>query len=197
MNNLVSIQDFKTPYLVSLELENNFEEFIAGAQKEILIDLLSINLYNKFEEGLDATPPIDERWEKLLNGTTYKISYVTYRWKGMKELLVPAIYAKYYREIVYQFNGITASQAKSENSELINPAHKIVNAYNKFSEIAGYGFLSGEQGFFSTLEENTLFGYLYWSGSTYLADIAPDYSSIESYMYNNYEVPQPINTWNI
>jgi hypothetical protein len=198
MQPFVTIADFNTPYQINLALVNDFELFVEKYQAKVLKQLLGIKFYKAFEQGL-AEQTVEERWEKLRDGDIYKIGVHTFEWKGMKEMLIPYLWAMYQRAI-YIDNIQGSSISKVENSLPANPSSLISNAYNYFSEVAGNiisGTLYAGEIEIIALEQNTLFGFLWYSENTYLDAVQPDYNSIMEYLSNNWELPGTMNSMNI
>ncbi len=95
-------------------------------------------------EGIDWTLVEVSKWVLLRDGTEYSYpvnsSYPdnqTFVWVGMKQMLKPYIYSEWLKDTFDSHSGIGIVESKAENSNVISPAKRIVDAYNEFAFIAG------------------------------------------------------------
>lgn len=125
-------------------------KFIEREEPIILKKIMGEKMYADWDAALELYP-IDEKWTNLMDGIKYTYNGREYKWKGMKEMLRPYIYAIWLRGTVYGSVGVGGLQMpKAENGEYINPIRLIVNAYNDFATMCGTG--CGHYG--------TMYGYI-------------------------------------
>jgi hypothetical protein len=196
----VSASNFNVvPYkLPGLDIGDALTEFPAYIIQEVedrLVKIIGRTLYDAFIEGCfqadgvtakdDAD--IEQRWKDLRDGVAYRYNDKPYYWEGMEKLFTPYIYSMWTRDTAdsHTKNGITVPV--NENSTTISPAMRISRAFNAFSVLVGS----------ECLHEDTLYGFLYNSGDTYLDVVADDYSSIQSYMTEVFKNPGNMNAFGI
>ena len=78
-----------------------------------------------------------KKWLKLKNGAEYTLNDEVYYWDGMVKLLKPYIYASWLNDNFDSDTGLGIVQSNAENSTVISPMKRIVNAFNDFSLKAG------------------------------------------------------------
>ena len=138
--------------LPKIEESNDFDIFLAAEEEKLLRQLLGHMLYDDFIEGLAEEYPL-QKWTDLKEGATYTCDSNTYKWVGLegkRGLLVPYIYAMWVRENNPFFTAIGTVSSKTENATVISNSHKVVNAFNQMSILAGYDYS----------QRNTLYGFL-------------------------------------
>lgn len=137
-----------------------FDAFCDENEAEILKQLLGLDLYNDFIAGLnpDSVDYPEEKWQKLLDGAEYTYNGITYEWKGMRKLLRPFIFSMWLRDNYDNYNETGVSVAKVENAEMISPALRIVQAWNKFYGMAGDSTKCYTSKTYN--HKNTLYGFL-------------------------------------
>lgn len=132
-----------------------FKELLGDQEEDILKSLLGYDLYTEFTEALEASGELDEKWANLRDGTTYVYNGVTYQWKGLVDLLKPALYSEWL-PINHRKNtssGVVVNKGQ-QNTETQNPMPDIVKAWNVFVIKAGscansinsfYGFMKANE----------------------------------------------------
>jgi hypothetical protein len=192
-------EDFQiAPYrLPNLDADQNFAGFINQEEAERLKKLLGRTLYNAFIEGLYSDVEnltqrdendIAQRWKDLRDGVEYTYGGYTYYWEGMNKMLKPYIYSKWITHDTEKYNGSGGvNTAASENATVSGPAGLIVRAFNEFAHLCGN----------ECRQEDTLYGYLFNSGETFVNDIGDDYTSIQVYMSCKFQDPGNMNIFNI
>lgn len=89
-------------------------------------------------EGSDWTLiESDNKWLCLKNGADYTLDSEVFHWTGMVNVLIPFIYANWVNDTFDSLTGIGVVQSRGENSTVISPRKRIVDAFNKFSLMAG------------------------------------------------------------
>lgn len=152
--------------------------------------LTAENSGNTPEEGENWTLLDGEnKWLKLYAGERYTMSGTrSFNWKGMNTMLVPYIYSQWLNDTA---NGVnvtnTTAIPKAENAEAVSPITTVCREFNNFSAIAGN----------SCDMKNTLYGYLYYSGETFLEDVEEEYSTFIAYLRDNFQNPGEMNPLNL
>lgn len=176
-------EDYNTlPYAIpNLDDADNavaFEDFVEEQEEKVLRELLGDVLYEAFVLGLEA--PVAQRWTDLKDGVGYDDENgKTRKWKGMKAMLKPYIFARWVATYPGNLTGGGVVVVEGENSTTINPSPKISEAFLDYKKLAGT----------DQYEPNTLYQYLYLSEDKYLADIATEADTIKEYVWENFEVP--------
>jgi hypothetical protein len=119
--------------------------------------VLESYLVNGLLPAVPADPdpdPVPEKWRNLVEGCTYTIDDVEYRWKGLQftegsfkgSLMAYFVYSYWYAAQVSYVSGVGDVQASAKNAPHVNPNQRYVNAWNKFIEMyqgncqRGYGY---------------------------------------------------------
>lgn len=130
---------------------SNVDNYIVQYEKEVLIRLLGYELYSLLQSAWDdykqeSSTPLPERFDRLINGYDYALTYqskqVNTRWNGLvnaeKESLIS--YYVYYRFIEgteIKTTVVGSSKSKKENSKHAGVINKMVNAWNSFIQLYG------------------------------------------------------------
>jgi hypothetical protein len=117
-------------------------------------------------EGASWTKIEDNKWLKLRDGFTYVDNGKTFWYSGLKNMLIPYIYSEYIKKNHKNVAKLGVNQPKVANSEVVNPIHDIVAAYNEFVRLLGksyYGYNSMD----------TLYGF-YWINRADYPDVRFD-----------------------
>jgi len=138
---IVTADDFKvTPYIIpNQEDDTDLQQYIDKREAHYLKSILGNVLYIEFLSGLEASPPIEQRWLDLKFGTNSdegsdgEYDSAKYEWLGLVDLLVPAIWQDWVRDNydIYTNSGMVRATAQN-NSEVVNPDHDMVKAWNDF-----------------------------------------------------------------
>lgn len=115
--------------------------FIDQSQDNLTRDLFGYELYAEFKAGISGYDPdgenlsIDQKWMNLINGVEYvKSNGKTDKFNGLKMILARYVYW-YWKEDEYtQSVGVGEAKAKAENAEPVNPAKKMIDAWNYMSD---------------------------------------------------------------
>lgn len=177
MNNLIAISDFKGKYILPNALSANktsfYNDSIADAQKEFLILLLGYHFYSQLDIAVTAseleTNPVvlNQKWTDLIDGKDVIIDEITYRYNGLKQLVL--IYAWIYiiskGVIDVADNGLFV--ASSENSERIDPTVYMVNRWNELmalidEPISVYQFIEDSTEEYPAYQRSANLNYRSW-----------------------------------
>jgi len=108
------------------------ESVIDATEKEILTDLLGVDLYDLFVADLTGTPevPVTQKYLDIFNAFQYDSDWGIIKSLGIKEMLKRFIYYNYLKSKAYKAsqNGIVSSQL--ENS--VNTSNEFL--YSKYNE---------------------------------------------------------------
>lgn len=198
----VTIADFKVPpyELANLkEMESSFNQFIADQEADCLKAILGETFYDAFVLGLQAPTP-EQRWLDLRDGVKYTgpNGQIKYKWAGMKKIMRPYIVAMWTKATYDSNTGIGVSLPKAENGEVKNPSERIVARYNEFSDLVHDGYYEYNSGPWYFTNYNTLYGYLYYSGTLYNDVVTPDgYTDFRYYLSENFQCPGRMNVLGI
>ena len=189
MNAVLLITDFSIPpYVIpqSKEVALVFATYSKEQQDKVLEKIMGRKFFAAFETGMAQATPL-QKWQDLLNGVSYQSNGKTYSWIGIKNLLKPFIYSQWIGATANPNSGIGIVRMDSENALFVNPAYEISRSWNTFNRNVG--------GCHSVY--NTLYGYLFLSGDTYLDDVAPEYDSFVSYLSANFNCPGRKNAFDL
>lgn len=193
---------YDLPNLEELTVEDNdgietgaFLDFVDEQEELSLRALMGDDLYEAFIEGISLdgelngefvdewewSEDIEERWLNLINGALYDSNGIVNRWKGLYKLLKPYIYSQYLNASGDSMSGAGVVVAKPENSYQGDARVRICAAWNEYAKLAG---CEGER--------DSLYGFLYNSGSAYIDSIG-DYTDVREYVQEKTEYPETIN----
>jgi hypothetical protein len=109
-------------------------------------------------EGASWTKGADDKWLKLRDGGTYEYNGKTYRYSGLKDILIPYIFSEYVKKNHVNVAKLGVNQPKVDNSVVVDPIHVIVSAYNEFVRLLG-------KSYYGVQSMNTFYGF-YWANRT-------------------------------
>lgn len=127
---------------------NTFNSSLDKYEGEILTDLLGYELYKEFKEALAAAPviPLPQKFVDLRDGVEFTFDYngkdITVKWNGLVNAEKESLIAYYtYYKIRQKELSITTSvneaRGKLENSESVNEARKMLNAWRRMLQLYG------------------------------------------------------------
>lgn len=129
--------------------DGTFEDFVEEQEELELRMLLGDTLYEEFVTNIEST---DEWWAKLRDGGSYTYNEKSYKWKGMKDMLVPYIWFMWMRWLETKKTQEGASLAVTENGERVSLARELCFAYNEYAHKSGFSECRSVR--------NTLYGLL-------------------------------------
>lgn len=124
------------------ELASVISNYITKYEKEILISLLGYSLYTSMINNQS-----DEPYKSLIEGAEFEMTFdgitQTLKWEGLKNSVKQSLIAYYvyyrYQEEQFIFPGaISTVKPMAENSEVVSPYSKMVNAWNSMIKLYGY-----------------------------------------------------------
>lgn len=122
----------------------------------------------------------DNRWLKLKNGTTFIVDGKSYKWKGMKPMLVGWHIAKWLEYQNDAQSSIGTVLPKAENSLVTSPVYRIKRGYNTASDLV-----------------RTLLAYLYHSEEVYYDVVEDEWSDIKSYIVAKFKPLGKVNEFDL
>jgi hypothetical protein len=135
MDNLITISDFYNPYMVYAEsgedTETFLNEIITYYQKAILTSILGEIEYNNFEDDLTGTVPASDQWDWFYTGKEYTYNDVTYKYQGIKDVLVRMIYYYWQKETASNLAESGQLRKNLVNAVQVIPSFKMSRAYNE------------------------------------------------------------------
>lgn len=123
------------------DLSTDITQAINQYEKEILISLLGYELYKL----VDSTPNI-EPYKSLIEGDEFDLTFdgitQTLKWEGLKNsakesLIAGYVYYNYMHRNYIKPGAVGTIKPKSENSEIVSPYPKMVQAWNKMIFLYG------------------------------------------------------------
>lgn len=176
----VTVQDFyansEYPIPNVESVINSFRDFISKQEQKFLREIFGPSLYTDFNAGL-LEVPILTKWTRLRDGYNYTYGDLSLTYGGLKEILIPWIFARWVESHVFNYSGLGFSLPSSENSEMVSPARAICAAHNEAVRLIGYS------DYYGFVENDTLYSYLV----AYPAD----------YTNTRFTDIEPINAWQI
>lgn len=151
---LIDVTDFDDlPYKIPHQEEYpEFEAFIEAREEELLKEILGIDLYNEFMAALDDSgEELADKWVELRDGAEYEFASVTNEYKGLVDLLKPAIYSKWVSLLHRRFttSGVIVNTGQ-QNTTVVNPIYEIVTYWNEFAKKVGH----------VACQRNTFYGFM-------------------------------------
>lgn len=135
---LINIPQLSQPYV-----SDSVDSFIVEFERDILIKILGLQMYNAFISGL-AESVVQQRWQDLLYGAEYNgKEWIGFTNSRKKSLIANYVYYWYTRDQATQTTGVGEAATKTENAVRVCPAGKQVRAWNEMVDwIADlYGFI--------------------------------------------------------
>lgn len=144
------VGDRQVPNFDKPAISERLTWFIEKHQPEVLRDIFGYELYKAFSTGIatydpnnNNIPAIEAKWLNLINGAEYTLNSKTRKFEGLRSIITNYVYWYWLKDQHTQTVGLGEVQAKGENSEMSNPAEKMVKAWNEMSEQVAelYNFL--------------------------------------------------------
>lgn len=155
MANIIDYTYFKNEISIPVVGIEKFDvainDSIALYEDEILKLLLGYKTWKEMKAAYDASiatvpVPLITKWDNLINGAEFEFTVddvvVLDKWIGLKNaskisLIANYVYFFHRRNNVSQNNGIGETVSNAENSTIVSPYAKCVNAWNKMIDIYG------------------------------------------------------------
>lgn len=162
----LQLSDFTgRPYRIPNQEESpDLEAFIAREEKSILICLMGYEMYTEFAANAVTSDP-EDRWAALLNGAEYSYSNKTYKYNGVVDMLVPAVYSRWLDKGAYKFTnvGYMQNNAPNESKVMEDQEPFRIESWNDFVRKAydcgnqkntWYGFMRANESDYPTWEHD-------------------------------------------
>ena len=136
ISNYVDADDMIGQYSLPLSndeiLTEKFDLISADVQDEVLTDLLGYQLLEDFEAGVIAMTP---KWLNLQDGDLYDVVNdkgvtVKAKWRGLKDMLTPFVYARFLKKYQSSATQIGEMEEESQNANRVGILLTYVEAYN-------------------------------------------------------------------
>lgn len=130
----LSLSDFNArPYRIPNQAESpDLEQFIEEKEEEILQCLFGYELYTEFMANVD-TSGAESRWVNLRDGAEYTYDEKLYRYRGLIDMLRPAIYSLWVDQNAYKFTNVgMVNNNAPEKSIVIDAEPHRVKAWNDY-----------------------------------------------------------------
>lgn len=182
--------------LKNIDAETTFQSYVNEQEEDRLKKILGRLLFDAFKAGLYQTDEdgefvltddgeltaidegvIEQRWKDLRDGVEYTYNDKPFYWEGMAKTLKPYICAMWLKD------NPDETIPDVENQLYKGPVDKIIKGWNEFSRLIGN----------SCNMENTLYGFIYNSGDTYLDVVSDHYGSIIEYLDDVFQDPGKMN----
>lgn len=144
----LTLDDFeKDADYSNIQTENSptrFADFVDKYEEELLRKILGHVLYEEFVSAYSEAYPdyldqLEDKWDRILNGSSYVISDVSYKGVGIKEILKPYVYSLWNRLTSLSRAGSGLVESNNENSTRVSPTVDVVTSYNRaVNAIGGY-----------------------------------------------------------
>ena len=145
------VQDVNIPVSANTTLSASVTEAISRYEPEILKLLLGYKLYSEMMTAYNAsiaeTPvTLPDIWNDFINGAEFEFELngdtITEYWIGLKNsskisLIANYVYFMHRSNTDIKYSGIGEVKSNAENSKVISPRSKMVNAWNKMIELYG------------------------------------------------------------
>jgi hypothetical protein len=128
MENLISIQDFKSPVALinsDADVAARITDIISFAQKKYLMQILGKMEYDKFDAA-----PTNAEWTNFVNGTVYTKSGNTYKYEGITEPLKHLIFFDIQKELSNDPIGLGYVEAEYREGRKLFPIDKVIESWN-------------------------------------------------------------------
>jgi len=144
---------FRNSISLTIGTFSDIQQFIDEYEKKVLIMLLDYDLYTEMMAAYAALPgtPLPEKWDKLINGTTYTYAGKSIRWNGLinsdkKSFIANYVYCKYVKAKQFPQQQTGAVQPKNENSTASDGIANHTASWNEFVSLyeSCYQFISSD-----------------------------------------------------
>jgi len=145
------INEISIPIKSTAALNGAINDSIALYEDEVLKKLLGYKLWKEMKAAYDASvatvsTPLPTKWDRFINGAEFDYTIdgetCTDKWIGIKNVEKRSFVANYIyffhrRNNVSQNSGVGETIAIVENSKIVSPYAKCVNAWNKMIDMYG------------------------------------------------------------
>lgn len=79
----------------------------------------------------------DDKWLLLKNGSTYVYREVTYKYTGLKPLMVPYVYSRWTEVKADRNTGLGIVKSKTENADVVSSSDRVSSSWQMFARLVG------------------------------------------------------------
>jgi len=102
--------------------EDKLNLYIDQVQEDILTSLLGWTLYDELDTALDLPPPsLPAKWTNLIDGDTYTSGEITFKFKGLTEMLKHFVFFYYMRDNEMENTQIGVVINSATNADRVTP----------------------------------------------------------------------------
>lgn len=179
---------YQIPNLVIDPDDETFSLYEDKAERDALSKILGRLFYNAVSAA-ESADPVPTIYQTLFDGADYEYLGKLYHWEGMTKALTPFIYYKWLKTHYDKHTELGIVVGDTENSKIINPALRMVEAHNEFVNLFG-----GQ-----CKMENTLYGYLFVNYLDFQSVLTEGsiYSDFKRYILMEFKAFKKINTFNL
>lgn len=122
---------------------SDLSQYIDKFEREMLLGVFTYTQYAEliaaYAASIATVPtPLPDKWDRLVNGYTYTVSGIEYRWNGLlntakESTLAYYVYCQYLKTHQSYLLQTGTVQPKNENSSPADPNPSFVSAWNKFA----------------------------------------------------------------
>lgn len=125
------------PYLVPNQNESTwFQRYLQDKEEEILKRVMGWEFYAEFNTAIQGVSPA-QKYVDIRDGAQYTYGGETFKYDGLNDFLVPAIYALWLRDSAFKTTNIGIGTNQKTDFNVLNPANVISRAYNIYSDKVG------------------------------------------------------------
>lgn len=135
MATFIDITDFdnESLYYIPNETESNWlDNFLTEKEREVLESLLGYEFANELLQEFSTSGTPSQEWIDFRDGQEFVYNGETYKWRGLVDLLLPAIYALWLERNFMKVTNIGTGQNNKDNFTNLPPDILIVRANNEF-----------------------------------------------------------------
>jgi len=100
--------------------EDQLNIYIHDVEEDILTSLLGWTLYDELHDALSVNP-LPEKWEKIIDGDTYTSGEITFKFKGLTEMLKHFVFFYYMRDNEMENTQIGVVINSATNADRVTP----------------------------------------------------------------------------
>ena len=148
-----------TPYKVPNQSEStSFQTYLAVKEEDILKALMGWEFWAEFWAAITGVAPA-QKYIDIRDGAEYTYGGETFKYEGLNDFLVPAIWAHWQRDNAFKVTNIGVGINTKTDFTNLNPGNVISRAYNEYSYKVG-----NEECY-----RNTFWGFMQANYATYTA----------------------------
>lgn len=140
---IIDVTDFlKRPYKIPNQEESrDFAEFVEAKEIELATKyLLGWDLWNEFNDAINASGDPDQKWIDLRDGAEYTYNDKTYKYLGWVDLIKPGIYSEWLPLMTDKLTNVgMINNATPQQAKFIEDQYPFqVGTWNNFAAKVGF-----------------------------------------------------------